>query len=65
MSKRRPQETIPVAYEDVKSLRATVMAMKELLEDLAGQRGAESDTAVTWGDLVDLNLIKSTQVPLP
>ena len=66
MSKRRPQETIPVPYQDVVSLRATAMGTKELLETLAGQRGTNMlDSAVTWQDLVDLKLIKATQVPLP
>lgn len=65
MSKRRPQATIPEPYEDVKSLRTTAMATKELAETLAGQRGAPTEAAVTWGDLVDLKLIKAGQVPLP
>jgi hypothetical protein len=42
------------------------MGTKELLETLAGQRGTNMlDSAVTWQDLVDLKLIKATQVPLP
>jgi hypothetical protein len=66
MSKRRPQETIPVPYEDVRSLRSTTMAIKERLEVLSGQRGTNMlASAVTWEDLVELKLIKATQVPLP
>lgn len=49
MSSRRQQVTIPEPYEDVKSLRASVMALKELVEELAGQRG--NDPAVTSSDL--------------
>jgi hypothetical protein len=66
MSKRRPQETIPVPYEDVRSLRSTVMAMKERVEVISGQRGTDMlGSAVTWEDLVSLKLIKPSQVPLP
>jgi hypothetical protein len=39
------------------------MATKELIETLAGQRGQNLDAAVTWGDLVDLELVKMEQVP--
>lgn len=60
---RRIQPTIPEPYDDVRSLRATAMANKELSEQLAGQRGAVSDAAVTWGDLVRLGLIDREKVP--
>lgn len=63
MSRRRPQATIPEPYEDVKSLRTTAMATKELAETLAGQRGLPLDAAVTWEDLVSLKLITASQVP--
>lgn len=63
MSRRRPQATIPEPYEDVKSLRTTAMATKELAETLAGTRGLPTDAAVTWDDLVSLGLIKAEQVP--
>jgi hypothetical protein len=55
--------TIPEPYENIQSLRATAMANKELTEMLAGQRGAPTDVAVTWGDLLNLGLIKPEQVP--
>jgi hypothetical protein len=51
MARRIQQVTIPVPYEDVKSLRASVMALKELAEELAGQRGSADTTAVTAGDM--------------
>jgi hypothetical protein len=63
LSKRRPQATIPEPYEDVKSLRSSAVATKELVETLAGQRGQAYDAAVTWGDLLDLGVIKPEQVP--
>lgn len=63
MSRRRTQATVPEPYENVSSLRASVMALKELVEGLAGQRGGPVDIAVTWGDLIDLGLIKPEQVP--
>lgn len=60
---KRKQASIPEPYEDVKSLRRTAEATKELLETLAGQRGQAYDAAVTWGDLLDLGVIKPEQVP--
>jgi hypothetical protein len=51
MSRRTPQATIPEPYTDVVSLRASVMALKELVEDLAGQRGDQDTSAVTWSDM--------------
>jgi hypothetical protein len=48
--------TIPEPYEDVKSLRASVMALKELVEELTGQRGVNRDSeAVTFADLPVIN----------
>lgn len=46
------------------SLQATAGPTKELVEVLAGQRGSPSDAAVTWGDLIELGLIKPEQVPV-
>lgn len=63
MSKRRTQVTIPEPYTNVESLRASVMALKELVESLAGQRGDRDDVAVTWSDLVAVGVIKPEQVP--
>jgi hypothetical protein len=57
------QVTIPEPYEDVKSLRATAMATKELVEVLAGQRGQAYDVAVTWQDLLDLGWIRMEEIP--
>jgi hypothetical protein len=63
MSKRRSQVTIPEPYENVSSVYHAVTAMKELVEALAGQRGGPQDVAITWGDLLELGLIKPEQVP--
>ena len=49
--RRFRQATIPEPYTDVASLRASVMALKELVEMLAGQRGDRDDQAVTWGEM--------------
>jgi hypothetical protein len=51
VSERRVQVTVPEPYEDVPSLYRSVLALKELAEMMAGQRGAEADRAVTWGEL--------------
>jgi hypothetical protein len=60
---RDVQVTIPVPYEDVQSLRATAMATKELVETLAGQRGQAFDVAVTWQDLLNLQLVTLADIP--
>jgi hypothetical protein len=52
MARKIVQATIPEPYEDVKSLYRAVLAMKELVEVLAGQRGTNRDgEAVTFGEL--------------
>ena len=53
MSKRRIFATVPEPYTDVYSLYASVMALKELVEGLTGQRGGLEDQAVMRGDLPD------------
>lgn len=60
---RRTQVTIPEPYPDAASLRATALATKELVESLAGQRGGSYDVAVTWGNLIDLGIVKPEQMP--
>jgi hypothetical protein len=61
--RKRVQMTIPEPYETLASLRTSVLANKELTEVLAGQRGNSDDAAVTWGDLLDLGIVKPEQVP--
>lgn len=61
--KRKLQATIPEPYEDVQSLRAAVMAIKELVEVLAGQRGFMTEVAVTWQDLINLQLVNMADIP--
>ncbi len=60
---RVAQVTIPEPTTDPASLRATAMATKELVETLAGQRGRPVDVAVTWQDLLDLQLIREQDIP--
>lgn len=60
---RRRQTSIPEPTEDVRSLRTAVMALKELVETLAGQRGKAYDAAVTYGDLVALGIISDPDIP--
>jgi hypothetical protein len=48
---------------EVNSLRASVVAVKEVVEVLTRQRKPITSAAVTWQDLVDLGLITSAQVP--
>lgn len=62
MSRRRGA-SVPEPTEDVRSLRASVMALKEVVEVLAGQRGKAYDVAVTFGDLVQLGLISDPDIP--
>lgn len=61
--KRRPQSTIPDPTEELGSLYRSVLAMKELVEVIAGQRGAPVDCHPSWQDLIDIGLIKPDQVP--
>lgn len=61
--RRRSQVTVPEPYLDPGSLRAATLALKELTEVLAGQRGEALDAAVTWRDLVELGIVKPDQVP--
>jgi len=63
VSKRRDQPTIPEPTEDVRSLRTTVAALKELVEVMAGQRGAPVDAVPTWGDLINLGLVTKSRIP--
>lgn len=60
---RRKQASIPDPITDVRSLQTTVMALKELVETLAGQRGKAYDAAVTFADLVQLGLISDPDIP--
>jgi hypothetical protein len=60
---RRHQAVIPVPYEDLGSLRTAVAALKDLVEDLSGQRGTVGDSAVTFNDLVRLGLIERERIP--
>jgi hypothetical protein len=55
---------IPEPEDDVGSLREAVTALKQTVEVLSRQRGgAVLSGAVTWQDLVDLELIEAAQVP--
>ena len=65
MSKRpkRVQISIPDPFETLSSLRSVSLATKEAIETLMGQRGSPVDVAVTWGDLINLGLVKKEQVP--
>jgi hypothetical protein len=55
--------SIPEPQQDLGSLQAAVVAMKESVEVLAGQRGNPRDAAVTWQDLIDLGLIIPSEIP--
>lgn len=53
---------IPEASQDVRSLQAAVLALKEAVEILSGQRrGAQR--LVTWDDLVRLGVVEEGDVP--
>lgn len=54
---------IPEPFANTQALYGSVMAMKEGVEMLSGQRGDAKDCAVTWGDLVRLGIVKPDQVP--
>lgn len=48
---------------DNESLRLAILALKEAFEILSQQRGSRLNGAVTWQDLVDLELISASDVP--
>lgn len=53
---------IPEASQDARSLQAAVLALKEAVEILSGQRrGAQRP--VTWDDLVRLGVVEEGDVP--
>jgi hypothetical protein len=60
---RSTTPAVPEPYENLASLRASVMALKEAVEMLMAQRGTRHDAAVTWADLLQLGLVKPDQVP--
>ena len=61
MAPRYP--AIPEPSTDPVALRSTALALKETVEIATGSRGDRSLSAVTWQDLVDLQLILPSQVP--
>jgi len=54
---------IPDPAPTVESLQRSVQALKETVEILTRQRRPVGAGAVTWQDLLDLELIASGQVP--
>lgn len=60
---KRRKATVPQPDETIRGLRASVEGLKEIAEVLDGQRGSMMDAAITWGDLVQLGLVKPENVP--
>ncbi len=56
-------KAIPDPTTDPNSLRESVLALKETVEILVRHRRPATAGAVTWQDLVDLQLITEDQVP--
>lgn len=54
--------SIPEPAQDVRSLQVAVLALKEAVEVLSGQRRG-SHPPVTWDDLVRLGVIEKQDVP--
>lgn len=57
---------IPDPTMTMEGLFQTVMALKEAVELLTGQRGASLKivtSGVTWADLIELGLIERDQIP--
>lgn len=63
LKRKSAQRAIPEPTTDPAALYASVDALKEVVETLAGQRGRALDVAVTWADLVEAGLIQLNQVP--
>lgn len=63
---RRRFASIPDPQADLKSLYNTVLALKESLELLIGERAdpyIAVTKAVTWADLLKLGLVEEGQLP--
>lgn len=63
MPNNNSYKAIPDPQATPQSLRESVLALKETVEVLTRQRRPIAAGAVTWQDLVDLGLIKMSQVP--
>jgi hypothetical protein len=50
---------IPEPAPDLGALYATVMSMKEIVEELTRQRGENIVSAVTVQDMIDLGIVES------
>ena len=53
---------IPEPLVDADSLYNTVAALKEVVETITRQRGKVTDSAVTVEDLIELKLIKRSDI---
>ena len=62
---RVAQVAIPQPYEDTAALYRTLLATKELVETLAGQRGDRDDQAVRWADMLPEPQPAPPVVPVP
>lgn len=63
---RRRFSGIPDPTKDINALYQTVLAMKENIELIMGERtdpNVAVTKAVTWGDLFELGLIEEGQLP--
>lgn len=54
---------IPDPTNDPTQLRITTSVLKQCFEMLTRQRKNVANAAVTWQDLVDLGVIKASQIP--
>lgn len=61
---REEQVTIPQPTPTLDGLMASVLAIKEMVEVLAAQRGDPRDTAVTWRQLLELGIVTPHDVPV-
>ena len=62
MAPRYP--SIPEPAANVSALYSSALALKENAEITTGLRGDRALSAVTWQDLVDLQLILPSQIPV-
>lgn len=59
----RDYGAIPEPMPNLESMRASITALKQAIEILTRQRKPITAGAVTWQDLLDLDLITPDQVP--
>lgn len=55
--------SIPEPQKNINSMFETILALKQQVEILSGQKGPRAARAPSYQELVDMGLIQSDQIP--